>query len=255
MQFLGSHPGGAPATHKEAEALRSEATGGDAFGPSNTEDLLRGFKSRYNFVPTRLPPGPDSIRGALKPGTIATVSGHLSNLPANHPLQTSPGFTGGHRWCVLNDGSAKVLVLDPLHGPKEEPRYRGDRATIEDVAKFANNGDRHTISRLATTEDAAAKKEGMVQFVNLREFGARTGRRVTVPKGTPIMLLDGSRLLATERQLTLPVYGQGDAQPSQLIVEITTRRVYSDGVARPTLVLINSPTPNLVDVPADNAVD
>src|SRR5262245_19169546 len=115
MEFLGSHPGGAPATHHEAEELRNEATG-NPFGPSNTEGLLRGFKVRYDFVPTRLAAGPDSIRRALKPGTIATVSGHLSNLPAGHRLRRfSPAFSGGHRSCVLNDGS--VLVLDPLGPP------------------------------------------------------------------------------------------------------------------------------------------
>src|SRR5262245_45334198 len=108
MQFLGTHPGGAPATHHEAEELRNVATG-SPFGPSNTDDLLKGFKARYDFVPTRLAPGPDSIRRALKPGTIATVSGHLSNLPSTSKLRRfAPNFKDGHRWCVLNDGSLLV---------------------------------------------------------------------------------------------------------------------------------------------------
>jgi hypothetical protein len=240
MQFLGSHPGAAPATHAEAEALRAIAKPNAPMGASNTSDLLKAFKARYGFEPTRLAPGPDSIVAALQPGTIATVSGKLANFPDGHRLRRwSPTFKDGHRVCVYRTAN-EIRWLDPLG--RVETGYRGDDVTIADVRTFARGLDSHTISAMAT-------REGDVQFVNLNEFKARSGRTLTIPLGTPLLKLDGTVLLNTERELTVPCYGFADAMAGQFVVEIVTTRLYKDGKGRPTLVMVKLPDGKLADVP------
>lgn len=243
MQFLGAHPGAAPATHREAERLRAEVQPDEPLGPSNTDQLLRAFKLRYAFKADRLNPGETSIGNKLVPGTIATVSGRLTNLPDGHRLRRfSPSFGGGHRWCVLNDGQAKVLVLDPL-APKNIG-YTGDRATVDDVKKFASQGGvEHTLAPLAT-------KEGIVQFVTAQGFEARPKRLLKIPRGTMLRRLDGSELLITDGELTLPVLGTANGRAGEFVVDVVTSVPYPDNVTRHTLVLAVLPNATPFDAPA-----
>lgn len=209
-QYLGAHPGAAPATHDEAERLRL-AAGLKPTGPANSLDLVRGTKARYGFEPTIIASGVDSLKQFLKPGMSATVSGKLSNFPKGHRLRRFyPYYLEGHRVRVDNMGA--YLWWDDPGAPDG---YTGEKVTWAEIATFVKGGASHTIAPLAedgevlpitdtTTKvvtattgavyydpasGAVVTKESLPKRVVTSYYGSNGYRLVSIPTGGTVKLL------------------------------------------------------------------
>jgi hypothetical protein len=147
MQYLALHPGAAPATLTEAEALRADAGIGPA-GGSTSANLVTGTTKRYGWAPTIIPPGFSVLWSSLRPGMGATASGKPSDCSVGNPFKRFLStYTGGHRVFIerLND-TDNVWLMDP-EGPKTG--YTGQWASKAHLAEFVKNGSSHTIAQLA----------------------------------------------------------------------------------------------------------
>lgn len=104
-----------PATHAEAEALRSES-GRGPLGGTSTADLRRALEARYGWTGWREVAGADPLWSSMAPGTAAAAQGRLTAFPAGHRLRRwDPTFAGGHDVLIVRlDDRPRVWWCDPL---------------------------------------------------------------------------------------------------------------------------------------------
>lgn len=174
-----------PATLHEAERIRA-AAGLGPFGPSNSDDLIRGMQARYSFAPRRIA-GFGAFNFAvfweqLKPGMCATAGGFISNLSSTHVLaEFLPGFDRGHRVYIQRESDAdEVWWMDPEGRPVAS--YKGVMATKAALRKFMENGSGATIDRIGRL------KEPMVTILD------RTPKLVTSETGARYFDLNGDEV-------------------------------------------------------------
>lgn len=122
-----------PATHKEAQALRSDS-GEPPTGGSNLGDLRRGVAKRYK---DDLPPAINAhgIIAALAPNYCAVVQGSMSAFGSRHPLSVyDRNFDGSHAVYIANVGG-KYYWCDP-----EAPTTADVPVTVTaaDIQRFVN---------------------------------------------------------------------------------------------------------------------
>jgi len=131
------HPGIAPATKAEAEALRL-AAGYTSQGATSIERIVAAAQKRYGIGAIAIVD--DQFRNlwdALKPGHGAAIIGRPANLPAGHPIrQYLKTFTSFHCTYVQRRSSlTKVWFMDPMApaGPGFQQGYWVRQA---DLSKF-----------------------------------------------------------------------------------------------------------------------
>lgn len=144
-QYLGVHPGAAPATLYEAELIRHEA-GLHPSGGATTDDGIRGLQARYGWAPAKVA-GWAAAEEALKVvGASVALSGIPTNAPSGSPIRHwLPNYAKGHRIHVYRKDTGLPWLLDP-----EAPvGYAGERVSWSDLAAFAKDPARtHTVATL-----------------------------------------------------------------------------------------------------------
>lgn len=238
MQYLAEHPGAAPATLEEAEAIRA-AAGLGPLGPASSADTIRGCQARYSWAPTQIPAGSDVLLSAFaQPGVSAAVSGKPSSCSTGNPFKRwLPTYLGGHKVYVSRIDDTERLWLQDPEGPKTG--YSGEWVTRANLIEFVRGGTSHTIAKVAEVTDvlvindttpkivtsktgavyydpgsgAVVTKESLVSRTVPSPYGSGTYRLVSIntggsPKllgvkpGDPaVTIADTPPTVATEQQL------------------------------------------------------
>ena len=175
-----------PATHAEAKALRAAANE-PSTGGSNSDDLLRGLKARYNFTPAVVY-GYDNLLAYLsKPGRVAVAMGSMGAFPAGSSIRRwDPGFAGGHATFVARcDGNLRVWWDDPL--APQDGTYQGQWLSSDDLAKF--------VRALGNVKLVVGEVQGDIMAI--KEITSEVPATMTVNPGTVFFALDGVTKLST----------------------------------------------------------
>jgi LysM repeat protein len=133
----------APATHAEAEKLRSTVKG--PLGGSNPTEVQAAFKKRYKLDIT-IVRGFEALWAKLVPGTVACVALSMSGVPR---LRKWSRFTGAHSITIFRvDKSDHVWWCDPLaptHGYSGEWASKAELKRAIDALPFSG----HFVGKIA----------------------------------------------------------------------------------------------------------
>lgn len=175
-----------PSTPEEADKLR-RASGDTGF--SNITNLRVGCVNRYGLTLPRSVSGFANFWPKFTPGTIAVLSGELTNMSA-HFRRFYPGFTGGHTVYAKRTGPGQddIYWCDP-GGPAS---YDGEPITKAQLKLFIGNYGYSQLLHLELPLDTGGEQEGDVPELNSylpgytaaikRDASIRSAPSLTAPK-------------------------------------------------------------------------